>query len=283
MIATDHRFDMLRSRTRRVCALLLLGAGGAWAQSAPVPGPPTDLYAGTREYVWTFYVPVMTVERRDIVFSGPGLAVHSRRFDYEVPGLKSERRKLGQVAEFHCKYPDLLLPNECGIEWHDVYADLPVLTLRHEHVDADVAEWTTEERRIRLDVPRWTWQERTLTVVVPEFSTAPQPQRTWSMAPDPVLADASIETARATLDSRQAEAAQTIDAAVAALSSSIQAVETRGASASKLTSSDGASVDLYATRQALLDEKTSQFARYARIRSELDAAAARNGSVAEPR
>ena len=136
---------------------------------------------------------------------------------------------------------------------------------------------------LRLDVPRWTWQERTLTVVVPEFSTEPQPQRTWSMAPDPVLADASIETARAALDSRQAEAVQAIDAAVAALDSSIESVEARGASASKLTSSDGASVDLYATRQALLEEKTSQFARYARIRGELDAATARNGSVAEPR
>jgi hypothetical protein len=226
----------------------------------------------------------MTVERREVVFSGPGLTVRSRRFDYEVPGLKSERRKLGQVAEFHCKYPDWLLPNECGIEWHDVYADLPVLTLRHEHVAADVAEWTAEERRIRLDVPRWTWQERTLTVIVPEFSTTPQPQRTWSMAPAPALAaDASIETARATLDSRQAEAVQTIDAAVAALTSSIESVETQGASASKLTSSDGASVDLYATRQALLDEKAAQVTRYARIRSEIKAAAAWNGGPSAPR
>jgi hypothetical protein len=271
------------SRLRVACALLLLGAGGACAQPDQIPGPPTDLYAGTREYRWTFYVPVMTLERREIVFSGPRLAVHSRRFDYEVPGLKSERRKLGQVAEFHCKYPDFLLPNECGIEWHDVYADLPVLTLRREHVDADVGEWTTEERRIRLDVPRWTWQERTLTVVVPEFSTAPQPQRTWSMAPAPMLADASVERARATLDSRQAESVRTIDAAVAALTSSIESAETQGASAAKLTSSDGKSVDLYATRQALLDEKTSQVARYARIRGELDAAAARSGSLAEPR
>jgi hypothetical protein len=272
-----------KSHLRVACALLLFGAGEACAQSEQIPGPPTDLYAGTREYRWMFYVPVMTLERREIVFSGPRLVVHSRRFDYEVPGLKSERRKLGQVAEFHCKYPDFLLPNECGIEWHDVYADLPVLTLRREHVDGDVAEWTTEERRIRLDVPRWTWQERTLTVVVPEFSTAPQPQRTWSMAPAPMLADASVERARATLDSRQAESVQTIDAAVAALTSSIESAETQGASAAKLTSSDGKSVDLYATRQALLDEKTSQVARYARIRGELDAAVARNGSGAEPR
>jgi hypothetical protein len=281
MNATGPGSDTLRFRAGLGCVLLLLGAGAACA--APIPGPPTDLYAGTREYVWTFYVPVMTIERREIVFPGPGVAVHLRRFDYEVPGLKSERRKLGQVAEFYCKYPDWQLPNECGIAWHDVYADVPVLTLRHEHVDADVAEWTTEERRIRLDVPRWTWQERTLTIVVPEFSTVPPPQRTWSMAPGPVLADASLETARATLDSQQAEAVQTIDAAVAALTSSIESVETRGASASKLTSSDGTSVDLYAARQALLDEKTSQVARYARIRSEMEAAATRSGGAAQAR
>jgi hypothetical protein len=283
MSATGPEFDALKSRASLACVLLLFGAGAACAQSVPVPGPATDIYAGTREYRWTFYVPVMTLERHEVVFSGPGMAVHSRRFDYEVPGLKSERRKLGQVAEFYCKYPDWQLPNECGIQWHDVYADLPVLALRHEHVDADVAEWTTEERRIRLDVPRWTWQERTLTVVVPEFSTVPPPQRTWSMAPGPVLADASLETARATLDSRQAEAVQAIDAAVAALTSNIESVETQGASASKLTSSDGTSIDLYATRQALLDEKISQVARYTRIRSEMEAAATRSGGVAEAR
>jgi hypothetical protein len=98
-----------------------------------------------------------------------------------------------------------------------------------------------------------------------------------------MLADASLETARATLDSRQAEAVQAIDNAVAALDSSIETVETRGASASKLTSTDGASVDLYATRQALLDEKTAQVARYARIRSEMEAAGAPNGRTAQPR
>ena len=145
-----RQFDLSR---RLPCGLLLiLGLGGACAQSASVPGPETDIYAGTREYRWTFYVPVMSVERREIVVQGPGVVVRSRRFEYEVPGLKTERRKLFPVAEFYCKYPDWQLPNECGVAWRDVYADFPLLTMRREHTDADVAEWTSEERRIRIDV-----------------------------------------------------------------------------------------------------------------------------------
>jgi len=251
--------------------LLMLGVGGACAQSAPIPGPETDLYAGTREYQWTFYVPVMSVERREIVVQGPGVAIHSRRFDYEVPGLKTERRKLFPVAELYCKYHDWQLPNECGIAWRDVYADFPLLTMRREHIDADVAEWTSEERRIRIDVPRWTWTERTLTIVVPEFSTEPPPPRTWSRASDTQFAEKSIDRARSALDARRAEAESTIDAALAAVTSSIASVEAQGADATQVTSGDGARVDLYATRQALLDDKTRQLARYAQIRAELDA------------
>jgi hypothetical protein len=251
--------------------LLMLGFGGACAQSAPIPGPETDLYAGTREYRWTFYVPVMSVERREIVVQGPGVVVRSRRFDYEVPGLKTERRKLFPVAELYCKYPDWQLPNECGVSWHDVYADFPLLTMRREHIDVDVAESTTEERRIRIDVPRWTWTERTLTLVVPEFSTAPPLPRTWSQSPDVMFAEASIERAQATLNASQAEAVKTIDAAVAALTSDIEMVEAQGADATKVASGDGTQGDLYTTRHALLEDRARQVARYTQIRAELDA------------
>jgi hypothetical protein len=251
--------------------LAMLGIGSAGAQSAPIPGPETDLYAGTREYRWTFYVPVMSMERREIVVQGPGVAIHSRRFDYEVPGLKTERRKLFPVAELYCKYPDWQLPNECGIAWREVYADFPQLTMRREHIDVDVAESTTEERRIRIDVPRWTWTERTLTIVVPELSTEPPAPRTWSRASDTQFAEKSIDRARSALDARQAEAESTIDAALAAVTSSIASVEARGADAARVTSGDGTEVDLYATRQALLDDKVRQLGRYAQIRAELDA------------
>src|SRR6266446_7903981 len=205
--------------------LAVLGIGSAYADSEPIPGPETDLYAGTREYRWTFYVPVMSVERREIIVQGPGIAVHSRRFEYEVLGLKTERRKLFPVAELYCKYSDWQLPNECGVAWHDVYADFPLLTMRREHIDVDVAESTTEERRIRIDVPRWTWTERTLTLVVPEFSTEPPPLRTWSRASDTQLAERSIDHARSALDARRAEAQSAIDEALAAVTSSIASVE----------------------------------------------------------
>jgi hypothetical protein len=264
------RFDLCKYLP---CGLLAVGIGAACAQTAPpTPGPATDLYPGAREYRWTFFVPVMSVERREIVIRGPALAVHSRRFEYEVPGLRYERRKLFPVAEFHCKYPDWALPNECGVEWHDVYAEFPQFTMRREHIDADVAEWTSEERRIRIDVPRWTWTERTLTIFVPELTTVPPPPRTWGQASELMVADASVGAARETLDARQADAMKAVDAAIAELTSSIRTVEAQGADASRLTSSDGASVDLYATRQALLDDKAKQLARYTQIRADLDAA-----------
>jgi len=276
-----RQFDLSR---RLPCGLLLiLGLGGACAQSASVPGPETDIYAGTREYRWTFYVPVMSVERHEIVVQGPGVVVRSRRFEYEVPGLKTERRKLFPVAEFYCKYPDWQLPNECGVAWRDAYADFPLLTMRREHIDIDVAESTTEERRIRIDVPRWTWTERTLTIVVPEFSTEPPPPRKWSQTPDLMFAQASIERAQATLNARQAEAVKIIDAAVAALTSDIETVEAQGADASKVSSGDGTRVDLHATRQALLDDKARQVARYAQVRAELDAARSAQARWAAPR
>jgi hypothetical protein len=261
--------------------LAMLGIGSAGAQPDPIPGPETDLYAGTREYRWTFYVPVMTVERREIVVQGPGVAIRSRRFEYEVPGLKTQRRKLFPVAELYCKYPDLELPNECGIAWREVYADFPLLTMRREHVDVDIAESTTEERRIRIDVPRWTWTERTLTIVAPEFSTEPPPPRTWSRASDTQIAERSIKRARSALDARRAEAESAIDRALVAVTSSIASVEAQGVDATQVASPDGTRMDLYATRQALLDDQTRQLGRYARIRADLDAAAsARDRPVA---
>jgi hypothetical protein len=261
--------------------LLLLAGASARAQYEPIPGPATDVYPGTRAYRWTFYVPVMTIERYDIVFTGPDVVVRSRRFEYETPGLKYEQRKLGQVPEFHCKYPDWWLPNECGVRWHDVYADFPQLTLRREHIDADVAERRVDEHRIRIEVPRWTWTPRTLTLVLPVLGTEPQPQREWSKASEPMLANASIGEARGKLEASRAESLKAIDDAVSALGGSIEAIEAQGEDASKVVADDGSSVDLYATRRLLLADKATQLERYARISAELDAAE-RSRSPSEP-
>jgi hypothetical protein len=261
------------------CGVALLIAGAAACAGAePIPGPATDLYPGTREYEWTFYVPVMTIERRQILLPGPKLTVRSRRYDYEVPGLKTERRKLGQVAELYCKYPDWQLPNECGFAWRDVYGDFPQLTMHREHVDVDVPEWSQGEHSIFVDVPHWTWQPRTLALIVPVVATEPPPPRRWGAADAPMLAEASVERARGTLDAARAALDRTFDEAIETVGKSIDAVEAGGGDASKLPGNADAALDLRAVRQSLVEEKAAQSARYARIRAELDAAGSRSPS-----
>ena len=253
------------------CVLLAL-SGEAFAQYDPIPGPATDVYPGTRMYEWTFYVPVVTTERHEIVVPGPNVIVRSKRINYETPGLKYERRKLGSMPELYCKYPDWFLPNECGIEWHSVYGDFPQLTMRREHVDVDVAEWAPGEQTIRINVPRVTWTERSLRIAVPVFATEPQPPREWSQADGTKLAEESIDRARGTLEDGRRESLKAIDEALAAVSADIAAVEAQGGDASKLAAADGGRVDLYGARRSLLGEKAAQMKRYAQIRGELDAA-----------
>jgi hypothetical protein len=263
---------------------LLIALGSSFETARAQPSPPVSdatakVYGSSREYRWTFYVPVMTLERREIFVQAPATTVRSRRWDYEVPGLRAERFKLGQVAEFTCKYMDWRLPNECRTVWHDVYADLPVLTMQKRHVDYDVAEWGWQERRIRFDVPHWTWTEQTLIVAVPALEEAPPPG--WSQAKDVVLARESIERARATLDSREATTVKIMDDAIAALNSSIASVEAEGADPRKLTTVDGTNLDLGAARQALLEQKAQELDRFARVRGEL-VRATREARAASP-
>ena len=256
---------------------LLIALGASFEAARAQPSPPVSdtaakVYGSSREYIWTFYVPVMTLERREIVVQAPATTVRSRRWDYEVPGLRAERFKLGQVAEFHCKYMDWRLPNECRTVWHDVYADLPVLAMLKRHVDYDVAEVAWEERRIRFDVPHWTWTEQTLIVAVPALDAEEVPEPGWSQAKDVVLARESIERARTTLDSGEAATVKIMDDAIAALNSSIASVEAEGADPRKLTTVDSTNLDLGAARQALLDQKAQKLDRLARVRNELNAA-----------
>jgi len=239
------------------------------AEPAAIPGPATDLYPATREYQWTFYVARVTTERREVVVPGPVVTVRSRRYDYEVPGLRAERRKLGQVPEFYCKYPDWQLPNECGVEWHDVYGDFPQLTMRREHIDVDVAEWSSGEHRTFIDVPHVTWVPRTFTLVVPVLQTAPPGPRQWVGGSTP--AEASLQRARGSLTASEAASQSTVDEALTAVARSIAAVEAQGADASKLRAGDGTAIDLTSLRQALVDRKATEAERYARIRAEVEA------------
>ena len=244
----------------------------AGAQALPPASSGTvKVYGGTREYRWTFYVPAMTFERREIVVQAPATTVRSWRWDYETPALRAQRFKLGQVAEFTCKYMDWRLPNECRTKWHDVYADLPILAMEKNHVDYDVAEVAWQERRIRVDVPYWTWTEQTLIVAVPAFDAEEVPQPGWSQASDVVLARESIERARTTLESQQAAAVKIMDDAIVALDSSIAAAKAEGADPRKLKAADGTMLDLGAARETLLAQKAQELDRFARVRGEVDA------------
>ncbi len=254
---------------------LLLGIGGglasaqtapaadAAAQSAPAFGAPVTVYAGTKQYVWTLYVPELTTERVAVVANVPVLHVRARRWDYELPDLKSQRFKLGQVFEFSCKYSDWELPEQCRTEWRDVYADLPVLAMQRDHLDYDAAEWEWEEQTLHIDLPHWSWRKSTLTVSVPTFGPK------------------EAEQAQATLDAQQAAATKTIDQGIEALDTSIAAVEAQGADPHRLSAA-GTRVDLSAMRQTLRDEKAGELEQLAAIRGTLRALGAAAPDPGEP-
>ena len=121
----------------RGSALLFAAAWGvAWAQATPQAEPG----------VWTFDAPELTTDSVEVTMHVLVPRVRGRHWDYEVPTLKSQRFKMGQVAEFSCKYVDLQLPQECRTEWHDVYADLPVLAMERDHAEYEEVDCTWDER-----------------------------------------------------------------------------------------------------------------------------------------
>jgi hypothetical protein len=245
------RMDPNRFTRGAACGLLMvIGSGCACAQQAPAFGAPVTVYAGTREYVWTLSVPVLTTERVPVVIQVLALHLRGQRWDYDLPTLKSQRFKLGQVADFSCKYSDWGLPETCLTQWRDVYADLPVLAMEHDHLDYDAAQWVWEDKTLHIDVPRWKWKEGTLTVSVPTFGPK------------------DVTHAQASLDAQQAAATQALDQAIATLDTSIATVEAQGADPRRLATGQ-ASVDLPALRQALRDEKARELEQLGAIRGEL--------------
>ena len=239
--------------------LLALGSAGLCAQPAAEPAPafgaPVTVYSGTEEYVWTLYTPVLTTERVPVVMRVLTLTLRGRRWDYELPTLKSQRFKLGEVADFSCKYSDWGLPETCRTQWHNVYADLPVLAMQRDHLNYDAADWTWEDKTLHIDVPHWTWNKGTLTVSVP------------------TIGPRNVDGARARLDVEQAVAAETLDQAMATVDASIAAVEAQGADPRQLRS--GATrVDLPQLRQVLRAEKAHQLEQFGAIRGALGELAA---------
>jgi hypothetical protein len=271
------------------CLFALCGvcaAPCAIAQQLPSAAPDSreQLYPGTREYRWSFHVPVLTMERRQIIVQALVPTIRSRQLEYEAPGLRAQRFKLWQLAEFHCKYPDWWrLPNECGVHWHNVYADLPVLIMERSHVDYEAAEWGWRERRIGFDVPRWTWQEQTLRVIVPVFSAERSAPPEWSQG-EAVMLARDIDRARTTLADRRADTVRIVRNAVAALDSRIDSLSAQDVDPRRLTTAEGEAIDLVAARRALLDEEARELERFARISAELESSVSGwNGSGAPSR
>ena len=149
----------------------LVHAQGFGAAEQRDPFASSTVYPGVREYRWTFHVPTMTLENDAAAVSAPTPVMHAQRWDYQGADIGTERRSLGKIPEFSCKYPDLMLPNECRTVWRDVYVDLPVLVARQRHIEVDVPEWRWQKQWFPIVVPRWTWADKSLTVSVPTIVT----------------------------------------------------------------------------------------------------------------
>ena len=219
------------------------------------PGPGDDgrvLVPTTREYQWIFRVPVVSIEHRRILVTAPNMRTRWKRWDYETPALRSKRIKLWEVPEFSCKYPDLILPNECRTVWRAVYADVPVLVSERAHVEADVPQFGLTEQSIDVEIPRWTWTDKSFRFSLPAIA----PPET-------------VKRLRIALNGQRAAILAATDETIASITREIEAVEASGEDPSKLASSDGSSLDLLAQRQSLLDQRAGELERLADIDAEL--------------
>ena len=264
-----------------LCALLSAGIWMAPAQGAGsegagdsvlFPSPPAA-YSATREFQWTIRVPLLTIEQREFVFKAPTGITRPQRWDYEGPVVRTERRKIATYPEFSCKYIDWTVSNECRTVWRGVYADLPVVVVRPQHLVFDVPDWRWKTQLLPIGVVRWTWKEERWRVSVPVIVSDPIDD-SRAAAPDGTVAGAvDLERARTALAAKEAAVLAVLDDGLRVLERSIAAVEAQGADPGRVDTGDGAMLDLIATRGALRDEQADAARRFRRIGSELDAAA----------
>jgi hypothetical protein len=248
-------------------------AAGSEGSGDGVLFPPAPAaYPGTREFQWTIRVPLLTIEQREFVFKAPTALTRPQRWDYEGPAVRTERRKIGTYPEFSCKYIDWTVSNECRTVWRGVYADLPVIVMRPQHLVFDMPDWRWKTQLLPIGVVRWTWKEERWTVSVPVIVTEPIDAPRASIA-DQAVAAADLERARSTLAAKRAAALGVLDEGLRTLDRSIAAVEANGADPRRIETDDGKTLDLVATRSALRDERADALSRFERIGSELDAAA----------
>jgi len=119
------------------------------------------------KYRWTFVEPVWTVRPRTIDVRIVDPATRVERIDYDTVEITFERKRVGRIPEFSCKYADFALPNECRTTWRALYADVPVPVVRRDHVDVELPDWRWRDARTLVDEPRLEWKQRELVVSVP--------------------------------------------------------------------------------------------------------------------
>lgn len=232
------------------------GSGRVEIAQPVQPPPPGDdrpaLVPATREYQWIFHLPVVSIEHRRIVVTALDASTHSKRWDYEVPALRSKRFKLWDAPEFSCKYADLILPNECRTVWRGVYVDVPVLVTERAHVEVDVPRLAMAEKSFVLEIPRWTWTEKSFRFSLPAFA----PPET-------------VARLRSSLSAQRAEVTAATEETIASINREIEMARAGGEDPARLMSSDGSSLDLLEERQSLLDQQSEELERLAEIDAEL--------------
>lgn len=248
-----------------------VGSEGS-ADAVRLPLPPVA-YESVREFHWTVRVPLMTIEQREFAFRAPTGITRPQRWDYEGPAVRTERRKIASYPEFTCKYIDWTVSNECHTVWRGIYADLPIVVTRPQHLVFDMPDWRWKTQLVPIAVPRWTWKEERWSVSVPVLVATPRDAAAGLPVDEPA-AKADFDRVRSALAAKEASSLAVLDGGLHALDRSIALVEAYGGDPRRIEAEDGSTLDLAAARSALSDARADTVRRYRRIGEEIDKAAA---------
>lgn len=150
-----------------------VAAGEDEAASRPLP----LIEPAIVEYRWTFVAPEWVVESRNVDMRAVIPSTRTKRIDYNTVEFPIEHRAIGRFPEFSCKYADFGLPNECRTTWRTMYADIPVVAIRRDHVDIDVPQLQWLDARTSIEAPRLVWKEQHLVVSLPAVAVRTDPAR----------------------------------------------------------------------------------------------------------
>ena len=153
-----------------------LHAAGSEGSGDGVPFPPLpQVYPASYDLRWTIELPIMSLEQRELAFKVPSVTTRSERRDYRGPVVRTERRKLASYPDFSCKYVDWTVSNDCRTVWRGIYADLPKVVVRPQHVVFDAPDVRTETWTFPVALPHWAWKKERWAVSLPAF--APETSR----------------------------------------------------------------------------------------------------------